>query len=612
MSEEATEARNQAQRTALRVQVAAIAAQQAALLEEESRLHERQHALTQQQEQLAAHLEEKRKRNLELAEQVKAAQAALKSERQDQARAAVEQTAAAASERADLDGRRQHLKNDRQRIKLLRRKLKRHFHNVLEAERADIRKRENAVADQHRQIEEDAKKLHQERSALARERLSQSGDIELGKRQLQAGWNELQQQQVQLKQEHDRQLTSLAMRAQVLRQRENSLADAERVLANQKKDWELSRKVAEQEAQGLENRIVNLRRRLLTMNNTPAVARPPAPETTSRTSHQTQSTVNYTDDLADQRLELVEYWQRLALTQRQWEQECDEAMAMLESLAGTLSRREQAVLQREEALAPAEADLRQRQAELAQVRQHLEGWAARAQLREMAWTGERDRLVADLKSCEEAAEKRLQAVANLRQTWAERQLQEVASLRGERAACEELGQELAGLRQEYWKRILVQEQERRELSEKMLTLKEYQQRLVVHSQDPAAVERRLERLRNHWVRGNSTLMRQTKLEFERLQAEAAHMQERGRQLLTIAENLGAREANLAQRQTAWEEAVAKGEARQITLQQLLQNAQTQREIANREIAELRGEVERLAKILLDEAKEPTHRRGAAA
>ena len=448
--------------------------------------------------------------------------------------------------------------------------------------------------------------------ALARERLSQSGAMELGKRQLQAAWKVLQQQQAQLKDEHDRKQAGLAMRAQVLRQREDSLADAERDFANQKQDWEQSRKIAEQEAQGLENRIVNLRRKLLTMDNAPAVARPPAPATTLRTGHQPQSSVHHADDLADQRLELVEHWQRLAFTQRQWEQECEEAMAMLESLAGKLSHREQAVLNREEALGPAETDLRQRKAELTQVRQHLEGWSARTRLREMAWTGERDRLLADLKSREEAAEKCLQAAADLRQAWAERHCQEVALLRGERAACEELRQELALLRQECWKLRSGS----RARAARIVGKNAGAQGVPTTACSPFQGSRRCGKPARAASQSLGATERrshaQTALEFERLQAEAAQVHERGRQLLAIAENLGAREANLAQRQTAWDVAVAKSESQQLTIRQHLQNAQIQREAVDREVMELRGEVERLAKMLLDDAKDPADCTAAAA
>ena len=53
-------------RDALRIQAAAVAAQQAALTEEELRLQQRRLALEKQEAQLAAHLDDRRRRLLEL------------------------------------------------------------------------------------------------------------------------------------------------------------------------------------------------------------------------------------------------------------------------------------------------------------------------------------------------------------------------------------------------------------------------------------------------------------------------------------------------------------------------------------------------------------------
>jgi len=623
MLDAATAAEIDAQRGALRVQVAAIAAQQAALLEEESRLQQHQGALRQQQEQLAAYLDEKRQRALELAEQVQAARAALNSQRQDHARALAQQTEELAAGRAELDGQRQQLEADRQRAKLLRRRLQRYYQRRLAAERQHIRNREIAVADQQRRMEKEAAKLHQERDALTQARLGFQGDIELGKRQLQAAWQELRQQQSRLQEEHEREKTGLAGRARVLRQREDALADAERVFADAKTDWELKRRVADQEDQGLERRIVSQRQKLTEqereleamsseVRSPKSEVRSPKSEVknkevpllTSDIGHRTSDDAvvelaRLADDLADQRLELVEHWQRLALTQQEWEEARKVATDLLEALARDLPQREQALLAGQAALAAAAADLGHRQEELAQFRRHLEGWAARVHLRETTWESQRDRLLADLRGREEAAGKQLKLLVKLRQSWANRRRQELDLLGTERAACEKLRQEYGALRKECWKRALSLEQEQRELSEKTLALEVYQQQFVLRSQDAAAAERRLVRIRKRWLRHNASVMRATAEQFERLQAEAAQWQQRGRDLLKVAEELTHREADLARRQSAWEETLTLVQAEHIKLRQHLESAQAHRERSQRQIAQLQGEVEHLAGVLLD-------------
>src|SRR2546423_392053 len=66
---------------ALRIQVAAVAAQQAALAEEELRLQQRRGALEKQEAQLAAHLDDRRRRLLELQDEIKTERAALEQQR---------------------------------------------------------------------------------------------------------------------------------------------------------------------------------------------------------------------------------------------------------------------------------------------------------------------------------------------------------------------------------------------------------------------------------------------------------------------------------------------------------------------------------------------------
>src|SRR5262245_58348867 len=68
------------EKEALRIQAAAVAAQQAALAEEEARLLQKHGALQQQEEQLARHLEEKRRKLVQLHEQVQASRVSLHNE----------------------------------------------------------------------------------------------------------------------------------------------------------------------------------------------------------------------------------------------------------------------------------------------------------------------------------------------------------------------------------------------------------------------------------------------------------------------------------------------------------------------------------------------------
>jgi hypothetical protein len=610
---------------ALRVQAAAVAAQQAALLEEEARLQLQQDALTQQQNQLATHLEEKRQRLVQLADQVQAARAALKCEREDQARLAARQAQELTRGQAALEEASQKLQRDQQRVLRLRKRLKQRFHRRWSAERHKIRKREAAVVAERHQLEQEIDNLHHERDALTRTRLSFNGDMELGKRQIQADRQALALEQKQGHEAQDRKEAELAGRVRALRQREAALADAERLLADDRHQWERRRKVAEQEIHGLEARVVNQRRKLQeqaralnicedlaqlpeaifvgVVPDEPLVVHPALPLELELQSRAAELD-GLADELADQRLQLIEHWQRLAEAHCEWQVDRDAAADELDALIAGWPDKEQALLIRHEALQVAEADLYQRQRELSGFRQHLEAWAARIRLRETTWEADRDRVLADAHSREEVADKHLQALIDLRQGWSKRRRDELELLRTERDACEKLRQEYATLRQECFKRGLSLQEQQRELSEKTLAMEEYRQRFVLRTEDPAAVEGRLDRLQKRWTQQNAAIVRATAEQSQQLQSEAAHLQQRGRELLRIAEELTAREAQLSQRQSAWEQQLTESEVERGKLCQQLQSAQVQRQRCERQIAELQAELERLARVLLDEVDNP--------
>jgi hypothetical protein len=272
----------------------------------------------------------------------------------------------------------------------------------------------------------------------------------------------------------------------------------------------------------------------------------------------------------------------------------------LEALTAPLPLREEGVLARERALRAAEEDLRRRCEEAVQLRHHLEGSKARLHLREAAWESERDRALADLRGREQLAEKHLAAVAKLRQRWAKRRRQELDLFRSERAACEQLRQECAALREDLWRRGGAVEEEGRALAEKTLALEQYRQQYVVKAADAAAAERRLERLRRRWLTQNANLIRAAAAERQALQDEVARLEDRHTALHKQLESLTVREANLAQRQTAWEEAQALAEAQQAKLRQELQSMQAQRDRHALHLRGLQDEVERIARVLLEE------------
>ena len=633
-----SDAQQQQEQQALRIQAAAVAAQQAALLEEETRLHEQQSALTQQQEQLASHLEDKRQRLLHLADQVQTTRAAWQRQRDYLDQEAARQAEELATRQLALDAERKQLQARRHRARALRRRLQQRFERRLAAQRLELHQREQAAQVQCQRLEQERDQLDKERQALQKTRLLQSGEAELGKRQLQAEWERLWQEVKIWHQDRDQKEADLAARARALREREQALTDTARALADDRHQWLSRRKLLEQEVHGLEGRLVNQRRKLneqraelaraeaklrdvdgtappaaVFIENEPRHLEPIPANTQPRSPEEAhlrelEAMINQralcldgvAEDLADQRLELVEHWQRVARTQQEWLAAHGATAAELEALAASLPLQEYALLTRQEALHALEDRLQRRERELIQQRQQLEGWAARLRSREAAWQRERDCVLVDIQGREAVLDKQCQALVGLRQRWTERRRQELQRLRAERAACEQLRHEFANLRQECWKRGLALEQQERDLSEKTLALEEYRQQFIVRAHDAAGVESKLERIRKRWSQASAATMRATADQFQRLQHEAAQIQQRGRELLKVAEELTSREAMLVQRQAAWEEEITLAEAHQDRLRQQLQSMQAQRDRSDRHVAELQNEVERLARVLLDE------------
>jgi hypothetical protein len=701
------------EKEALRIQTAAVAAQQVALAEEEARLQQRRGALEQQESQLATHLEDRRRRLLQVAEQAQTARTALQKERADYERHVEKVTTDLSQAQRELLEAQKKAQAERQRLIELRKRLKQRWHRHWAAERSVIRQREDALAAERRHLEKENDLIQQGKVELAQARLRFNGEVEIGKRQLQADRELFRQEQQHARERLANDLADLAERESSLAGRVAAVADAERLLDDEQYRWEKGLGLLKRETEGLENRIRNQRRKAVEQQQEidrlearlrglqgeaakaplpppaqiaapagPAVpaegavpgtalADSPAPDEQAAPAQPTEkvaapkdasasspvlaetsppepapvapppvpslpvpveSSANpfaeieaalaekegrlreaevalprrvamlerLVEELADQRLILSEQWQRLAGFHHEWHRERAVVQLALEAVAACLPARVEEVVARDRALQAAEDDLRRRHQEAVQLRHHLEGWKARLHIRESGWESERDRALVDVRGREELLQRHLAALVEVRQRWAKRRRKELELVRAERAACERLRQECAALRDELWQRGNALEEERRLLAQKTLALEQYRQFHVLKAADAAAAERRVERLRRRWVAQNANLVRATIAERQALQQEVARLEDRSTALHKQMESLTVREAGLAQRQTAWEEAQALAEFQQDKLRQELQSMQAQRDRYALHLIELQDEVERVARILLEE------------
>jgi pSer/pThr/pTyr-binding forkhead associated (FHA) protein len=610
---------------ALLTQAAAVAAQQSALGEEEVKLLQRRQALEQQERQLAEHLEEKRQRLVQLTEQTQVARVALQAERTAHARHVEESRRSLEETQGRLAETKQRAEAERVRFRALRRRLKLRWQRHLKAERENFRRREEALAEEGRQLERESIHIREARNALTQAQLKWNGEAELGRRHLQDERDRLGTEQLAWQEARRREQEALTRREAELDRWETELADLGRRLVVEGRQNQKLRVEREREAEGLENRIRNLRRKLgehedaLARNTQPAVTlnrEGPADSTATQVVRpalpisqlsQVRLAVlgRAAENLADQRFQLLELWQTLTNTEQSWQSERAELLSDLEALGGRLLEREQDIRLREEVLKNREELVEQHREEVVVLRQQQESRQLRLHTRQTNWEGERDRLLAELQSKELLAERQLAGLVELRERWLKRRRQEVLALQSQRGQYEKLRQEAAALHKEWLSRSASLEDLQRTVAEQALVLEQFRQETLGQAPDAVAAERALEKHRRRWLNENGAALRSLKQQRQAAQAEMARLDERLREWQRQAQALHAQEAEFAERRVLWEHEQEIVESQQAALRLEVERSRKQRAAYERQIAQLRDEVDRVAEVLLNEGNNAT-------
>jgi hypothetical protein len=616
---------------ALRVQSAAVAGQQAALVEEELRLQQQRAALAQQEAQLSAHLDEKRRRLATLRHEVQEAHKALKSERasyQNQIAATTRELEIARAEIAD--GSRS-LHADRRRLLRLRQRLKQRWHRHWAAERQIVRQREDELKKQARLLVQEKDRLQEDKADFDCSRLRCNGELELARRQLQAGWSQLQNDRQTWESQHDRQQTELNELALCLQQRASALQDAEQSVAERQRLGQARLLALAKELEGLETRIVNQRRLLRelapaghhssdqaafdhprTDADQSAVAKAENPEQVCLPGAPIGSTVvsaaaldSLARELADQRWHLTEQYKRLLQTQQRWQEDRDQALRELEMTSRCLQEREQA-------LESAENCCRRWGEELTHRQQNLEHRQALLTTNAASWQAEQASALAELLQREKNLQRRLTIVRNLCQLWQERQRRLVSRLQDELTSCAELRHENSVLRERWLRDHALLGDKQRALAARVMAWEQYEQQFITQAASPAQASKRLERLRRHWTALFAVAEQTLTQQRQTLLAELKVLSERHQGIQEWIENNARREAALVRRQTAWEQEKHLADNEAAKLRQQLHLLRTHHAIRGQQLAELNNEVERLAKVLMDDGNAPGLRIGQAA
>jgi hypothetical protein len=635
----ATAAALQAERDALRIQAAAVAAQQAELAEQEAQLRQRRKALERQKEQLAVHLEERRQQLLQLREQARQDRIALKAETEAARRQNEEVRTALNREREAVQKELQQAGKERRRLIEMRKRLKKRWRKHWQVHEAALERREHELKAERAHLARESEKLQQERKQLMQAQLRFNSEVELGRRQLQEEWQQLglaqQQWEACLNQEH----AERARRLRELDRRAAELAAAEQKLAEQRCAAEQLQLQLRRETEGLETRICNQRLKLaeyekrwseLANRGRPLPdAKAPAADAGRYTGSQEildcplpdakapaadaprllrprepdvpRVLARLAGDLADQRRHLLEQWQCLLELHARWEPERLAILTQFETAARELVLIEQRLAQREQVLAAGEAELSRRQQALLDVRSSLEAWQARLTARETFLDNERLMLLADVRRREELAETQARRLEEIRQRWTRRRSQEIDELRAARAQHEQMRRDYVLLWQECQERRTELIREQRELAAKTLALEQFRQELLGRAADTPAAEKRLERLRRRNLARLQANERDLQRERVALLGETKRLDLREARLIAQEEKLLTQHEEWMKQVADWEERQVAAAALEQQRQQELKHWQLLHERDEHQLKELREELERIARLLLEES-----------
>jgi pSer/pThr/pTyr-binding forkhead associated (FHA) protein len=577
------------ERDGLRIQAAAVIAQQAALDEVETRLDGRQVSLERQETQLARHLDDRR-RELDVSTQaLDEEREAIRQQRDDLAR-----------EKAELVEQQKQFGKERQRLKDLPRKLMMRSQEMGKT-------RESSVALREAEADAALERCQRERATVQAFQERVNGELELGRLQL-------RDQRQALERERAEHLASLRHQQEALHQQQADLTrqvadlgETRQALAGERQAWEARQATLVREVDGLESRIRNTRPRLDAL--TPQTPRPAEPIIPPPMSPALQPEAHpatpadlrdFADMLDDQRRHLLGQWRQLIEVEKQWQEEHRTALAELELVAEELAGRESDLVKRQRQTETAEMSLVRRLEDLTAQRASLDGWRSRFAADEAGWKAKQESALDEIAGRESLHEQRRQQFEAVQQRRNERRKQEVAERLALRARCEEASRNYLERAKEIEARSAEQEEARRDLAARAIALEQVHDELVHASADPARTANSLEKLRKRERARLDAEARALDADRRRLQQDLARLEadsQRTRQ--REAEQL-ARQADLARRAEEWEAQRSVAEEEEARRQEELRRLRARHAVDDRQLRQLREELERLARLLIED------------
>jgi hypothetical protein len=496
----------------------------------------------------------------------------------------------------------------RRRLWRLRVRLKKRLHRHWQARQKKSAEQLRALEQDRQRLDHDRNCVRSEREIIGQMRKRLTGEIELSRRQIEDAWRTCRQ-------ERDRQNALGASEREEIETARRDVGERQVQLAAETGHWELRRERLQMEVLGLETRIQNARLKLGELTapspGVKAAEALPAEPVADDSDAPFEPTVDgtrlaalgqITGDLADQRAQLVEQWQRLLQAQSAFEEERQQSLYELETLAAALEaqrlearsvaerlgREAEASRQCRQTVLAEQAEWRSRQATL-----ECEAHAARAE-----WQFRIDQVTDQLARLEEC-----------QKTSTERQSRRWEYVRRSLQGASRLRQSYVRLRRQWVRRLQEIIRDERQVALRALAVEQYWQECTSQASDAVVGEKRLESIRRQWAR--SLEEASTKLAAERQEFEClvTAVNERAAVIDRQVQDMAALDGDMSQREQALQQGVLDLGAHQSERARDYLISKAQRDRLEQENARLRQELENVAVRLLDE--EPAQLRIAA-
>ena len=299
----------------------------------------------------------------------------------------------------------------------------------------------------------------------------------------------------------------------------------------------------------------------------------------------------HTEDLTDQRAILVEQVAALAAARDHWQSNEHTTVVELEGLARAVRSRELAVDDRERELLDAERERRKREYDLWQLRVRLEGWQAALAAHEATAAADRDRADAELDAKRELCTRWQSSLEGVQQAWSTLRDQERAHFLNECAYWSEA-------RERYTTAATEADRARTTF---LAEIEKLAARAMAIEEANGADARRVRVLRKQWEKHFARQRKALDARKATVTADQTRTDDRLRELRSLATEVFDRQTTHStdRLHTDREALVASLVVEERSHALSLETAR--RERGERELAELRAEIDRLSRLLSEPA-----------